>query len=169
MTFSTSTPSTSSSSVSAAPGVQAQRPAPGLQGPWRRVVYVALYELIAIGFATFGMAAATGQGVGSSGAVAVACSVVAVFWNMLFNGLFERWEARQPTRGRSLGRRVAHALGFEGGLALILVPLIAWMLDVSLWQALVMDMGLLLFFLVYTFVFNWSFDRVFGLPASARG
>ena len=23
------------------------------------------------------------------------------------------------------------------------------------------------FFLVYTFVFNWAFDRVFGLPASA--
>jgi len=23
------------------------------------------------------------------------------------------------------------------------------------------------FFLVYTFVFNWGFDRVFGLPASA--
>ena len=30
-----------------------------------------------------------------------------------------------------------------------------------------LDLGLLLFFLVYTFVFNWVFDRVFGLPASA--
>jgi uncharacterized membrane protein len=38
---------------------------------------------------------------------------------------------------------------------------------VSLWQALLYDAALLLFFLVYTFVFNWAFDRVFGLPASA--
>ena len=34
-------------------------------------------------------------------------------------------------------------------------------------QAFVLDLGLLLFFLVYTFVFNWTFDRIFGLPASA--
>ena len=32
-----------------------------------------------------------------------------------------------------------------------------------------MDLGLVVFFLVYTFVFNWSFDAVFGLPASAAG
>ena len=30
-----------------------------------------------------------------------------------------------------------------------------------------MDLGLVVFFLCYTFVFNWAFDRVFGLPASA--
>jgi len=81
--------------------------------------------------------------------------------------LFERWEARQSVRGRSVARRVAHAVGFEGGLVLFLVPLFAWWFDVGLWQALVMDLGLLLFFLAYTFVFNWCFDRVFGLPASA--
>jgi uncharacterized membrane protein len=31
----------------------------------------------------------------------------------------------------------------------------------------VADMGLVLLFLTYTFCFNWAFDRVFGLPASA--
>ena len=30
-----------------------------------------------------------------------------------------------------------------------------------------MDLGLIVFFLCYTFVFNWVFDRLFGLPASA--
>ena len=38
-----------------------------------------------------------------------------------------------------------------------------------LWDALVMDLGLVVFFLVYTFVFNWAFDAIFGLPASAAG
>ena len=50
----------------------------------------------------------------------------------------------------------------------MLVPLIAWWFGVSLWQALVMDMALVVFFLVYTFVFNWAFDKVFGLPLSAQ-
>jgi uncharacterized membrane protein len=31
----------------------------------------------------------------------------------------------------------------------------------------VLDLGLIFFFLVYTFLFNLVFDRIFGLPASA--
>ena len=138
-----------------------------LQGPWRRVIYVTLYELIAIAAATLGLAALTGQGAGHSSVVAVAASAIAVVWNLLFNWAFERWEARQVVRGRSVRRRIAHAIGFEGGLVFTLVPLFAWWFDVSLWQAFVMDLALIVFFLCYTFVFNWGFDRVFGLPASA--
>jgi uncharacterized membrane protein len=140
-----------------------------LQGPWRRVIYVTLYELIAIAAATLGLAALTGQGAGHSSVVAVAASAIAVVWNLLFNWAFERWEARQVVRGRSVRRRIAHAIGFEGGLVFTLVPLFAWWFDVSLWQAFVMDLALIVFFLCYTFVFNWGFDRVFGLPASAQG
>ncbi|WP_198971831.1 PACE efflux transporter [Xylophilus sp. ASV27] len=140
-----------------------------MQGIQRRVVYVTLYELIAIVAASLMLALASGQGVAHSGVVAVAASGIAIVWNLAFNYLFELWEARQAVRGRSLRRRVAHAIGFEGGLGLLLIPLMAWWFEVTLWQALVMDMGLLLFFLAYTFVFNWVFDRVFGLPASAAG
>lgn len=139
-----------------------------LQGPLRRVVYVGLYELIAIVAATAGLAAMTGQGAGHSSAVAAASSAIAIGWNVVWNHVFERWEARQATRGRSVGRRIAHAVGMEGGLVFMLVPLFAWWFNVSLWEALVMDIGLLLFFLCYTFVFNWAFDRLFGLPNSAQ-
>ena len=138
-----------------------------LQGPWRRVVFVTLYELIAIAVTTVGFMLFTDSGAAHAGVISAASSVLAVVWNVAFNALFERWESRQSVRGRSLGRRVAHALGFEGGLALMLVPLLAWWFDVGLWQALVMDLGLGLFSRVYTFVFNWGFDRVFGLPGAA--
>ena len=137
-----------------------------LAGVRRRVVYVALYELIAMGVVTLAFMA-SGEAATHAGGVAVGSSLIAVAWNLLFNALFERWEARQPVRGRSARRRAAHAVGFEGGLALLLVPFIAWWLGVSLWHALVADLALLLFFLVYTFGFTWLFDRLFGLPASA--
>ena len=140
-----------------------------MQGIKRRVVYISLYEGIAIVVASVGLALMSGQGLGHSGVLAVIASAIAVVWNLAFNALFERWEARQPVRGRSIGRRVAHAIGFEGGLVTLLVPTIAWWLNISLWDALVMDLGLVLFFLVYTFVFNWAFDSIFGLPASATG
>lgn len=81
--------------------------------------------------------------------------------------LFERWEARQAVRGRGFLRRAAHAIGFEIGFIITLVPLFAWWLQIGLWQALVLDIGLSLFFLVDTFAFNLGFDHAFGLPASA--
>lgn len=138
-----------------------------MQGIKRKVVYVSLYEAIAIVAATLGLAGMTGHGMQSAGMVAVATSAIAVVWNLVFNTLFERWEARQAVRGRGMARRVAHAVGFEGGLLVFFVPLIAWWFDTTLLQALLMDLGLLVFFLVYTFVFNWVFDRAFGLPAAA--
>jgi uncharacterized membrane protein len=140
-----------------------------MQGLKRRVVYISLYEGIAIVAASAGLALMSGQGLGHSGVLAVIASVIAVLWNLSFNALFERWESGQAVRGRSLRRRIAHAIGFEGGLIAFLVPVFAWWLGVSLWDALVMDLGLVVFFLVYTFVFNWAFDAIFGLPASAAG
>ena len=140
---------------------------PGLHGVRRRVVYVSIYELIAIAVATLGLAQFSSQGVGHAGVMAVVSSGIAVAWNFVINTFFERWEARQVVRGRSLRRRVAHAVGFEGGLVFTLVPLFAWWFEITLWQALVMDLGLVVFFLCYTFAFNWGFDRVFGLPVSA--
>ncbi|MFP5467025.1 MAG: PACE efflux transporter [Gammaproteobacteria bacterium] len=139
-----------------------------MQGIRRKIVYVTLYELIAIAASTAGLMLLSSSSVGHAGVAAVAASVIAVVWNFVFNTLFERWEARQAERGRSVWRRIAHAIGFEGELVFSLVPLFAWWLDISLWQAFMLDLGLIVFFLIYTFVFNLAFDKVFGLPASAQ-
>lgn len=139
-----------------------------MQGFKRKLVYVSLYELIAIAMSTLGLALLADRGAGHASVAAVAASAIAVAWNFLYNAAFEAWEARQATRGRSVARRIAHAVGFEAGLVVTLVPLFAWWLEISLWQAFLLDLGLIVFFLVYTFVFNLAFDRVFGLPASAQ-
>lgn len=138
-----------------------------MQGIRRKIVYVSLYEGLAIVSASLGMAWLSGSGMGKSTAAAVVASAVAVVWNLVFNTAFEWWEARQVVRGRSLKRRVAHAIGFEAGLAAMLLPAFAWILDISLWQALAVEAWLIVYFLLYTFCFNWAFDRAFGLPASA--
>lgn len=130
-------------------------------------MYVAMYEAIAILVSSIGLALASNHSAERAVPAAVAASVVAVIWNYVFNTLFERWEAKQAVRGRNLRQRIIHALGFEGGLIVFLVPMFAWWFDVSLWHAFLMDLGLLIFFLIYTFVFAWCFDRVFGLPESA--
>lgn len=72
-------------------------------------------------------------------------------------------------RGRSFSRRLAHGLGFEGGLTLILVPVMSAWLAISWQAAFLANVGLLAFFFVYAIAFTWAFDRAFGLPVSATG
>lgn len=138
-----------------------------IQGVRRRVVYVGLYEVIAILLSAVLLELMSNAGAGESLGLAVVASAVAIIWNLIFNSLFERWETHRQQNGRNLMVRALHAIGFESGLLILLVPLVAWWYSVSLWQALLMDLGLLVFFLVYTFAFTWAFDRVFGLPTSA--
>jgi uncharacterized membrane protein len=139
-----------------------------MQGIKRKIVYVALYEAIAIACTTAGLAGLADHDAGAAGIAAVLASATAVAWNLIYNTLFEAWEARQATRGRSLLRRVVHAIGFEGGLVLAIVPMFAWTLGTSLVDAFMLDIGLVVFFVLYSFAFNWAFDLVFGLPKAAQ-
>lgn len=133
----------------------------------RRIVYVSAYEGFAILFSSL-IFVLLGHDETSAGITAVIASAIAVGWNLVFTTVFEWWEARNPVKGRSVARRIAHAILFEGGLAVVLTPVLALALGVSLTEAFVTNLGLLMYFLVYTYVFNLAFDKIFGLPASAR-
>lgn len=131
----------------------------------RRVIYVFVYEAIAILFVSVLLMTLGHSGTGS-GLVAVVSSTVALIWNFVWTTLFEAWEKRQPSQTRTIPRRITHAVGFEGGLVVFLVPLLAWILEVTLLDALVLELGMLVFFFIYTFVFAWLFDLV--LPPAKR-
>ncbi|MEN9719755.1 MAG: hypothetical protein RIT13_460 [Pseudomonadota bacterium] len=138
-----------------------------LQGTKRKITYVASYEAFAFLFGTLGFFSFSDSSLERAGALAVFGSLFAVSWNFAYNALFERWEAKRTTRGRGFGRRVLHAVGFEVGFLAVLLPAAAWWLGISYLHSFALNLGLNIFFLVYTFVFTWCFDRVFGLPASA--
>jgi len=139
-----------------------------MQGPLRKVFQAVTYEAIALLFIAPAIAWFYNSDLQYSGVFALLLSAFALVWNMAYNALFEYWEARQRERSRNFMRRAVHAIGFEGGLALLLIPFIAWWLDISLQQALLTDLALLGFFLIYSFVFQYCFDKVFDVPASAK-
>lgn len=129
----------------------------------RRLVYVTVFEVLGIVFATLVLMALSGGNAKQSLPVAVIVSSAAVLWNFIYNTLFESWEARSQIKVRTLKIRSIHAVGFEGGLFLFCLPVYMLWYGVGIWQALVMEAALLLFFLVYTFVFTLMFDKVFTL------
>jgi uncharacterized membrane protein len=140
-----------------------------MQGPARKLVQAVLYEAIAIAVLSPAISLIYEAGLAHAGALSLMLSASALIWNMLYNTAFEYWESRQTQRTRTFGRRLLHSFGFEGGLVVLLVPLVAWWLDISWWAALVTDLGLFVFFFFYALVFQWVFDRVFDVPVSARG
>lgn len=133
----------------------------------RRIVQAVLYESFAVGFVGPGLAVLFDKPATTALSLAIFMSFFALGWSYVFNALFEHWEARQVKKERSALRRAVHASGFEGGLVVMLVPVVAWWLNITLVAAFVADLGVLAFFLVYSCIFTWGFDRVFGLPSSA--
>ena len=135
----------------------------------RRVLQAVLYEVGAIAVVGPVLGFAFSKPASSTFMLAVVLSTIALCWNYVFNALFERWESKQSVKGRSFARRLAHGTGFEGGLTIILVPVMARWLETSFLAAFVANLGLLAFFFVYAIGYTWAFDRVFGLPQSAIG
>lgn len=82
----------------------------------RRLLYVSVFELLGIVFATLVLMALSGGDAKQSLPVAVIVSTAAVVWNFIYNTLFEAWEARKQIQARTVKIRTAHAIGFEGGL-----------------------------------------------------
>jgi len=133
----------------------------------RRVLQAVLYEVFAIAFVGPVLGLLFDKPQSSTLALAVVMSTIALCWNYVFNAGFEWWESRQVVQGRSLVRRLLHGAGFEGGLTVLLVPVMGHWLGISYLNAFMANVGLLAFFFVYAIGFTWAFDRVFGLPQSA--
>jgi uncharacterized membrane protein len=133
----------------------------------RRVLQAILYEVFAIAFVGPILSIIFDKPISSTIVLAIIFSSIALTWNYIYNSLFERWESRQTVRGRSFTRRFFHGIGFEGGLVVMLVPVMAFWLEISALNAFIANLGFFVFFFIYAIVFTWTFDRVFGLPESA--
>ncbi|WP_413494488.1 PACE efflux transporter [Morganella psychrotolerans] len=139
-----------------------------MQGLKRKMVFITAYEVIGWIISSLGLALLSGNSAGVTGPLALVITTIAVSWNFIFNSLFEYWESHQILRTRTLRRRLVHAVLFQLTLVIFLIPLIAWWLSVSLLQAFLLDFALIIFIPIYTFFFNWAFDKIFGVPNSAR-
>lgn len=135
-----------------------------MQGWKRRIVYVVMFEVLGILVASSVIGMLSGASATTSGLLGVMISTTGVIVNFLYNLGFEAWERRRAETTRTVARRVVHAIGFQVALVTFLIPLIAWWLDVSLLQAFLYDAVLIVFFPIFTFAYNWSFDSLFGLP-----
>lgn len=120
-----------------------------------RLLHTTLFEAGGLLMATPLASWLTGHGIAQMGLLTVVLATFAMLWNLVWNRWFDRWV---PTRKRSLMQRIAQSLGFEAGLLIMTLPGVAWWLEMGIVEAFWLDLGFMLFFLVYALVFNTLFD-----------
>ena len=131
-----------------------------------RIRHAIFFELIGL-VIIVGILSQFGFEMGHVGMMGVLFSVIATGWNYVYNIGFDRYMLNKTgSVNKSSLIRILHALGFEGGLLFLTIPLMALILSISLWDAFVLDMGLVIFYLFYAYVYNLSYDKLFPIKAT---
>ncbi|MBJ3816106.1 multidrug/biocide efflux PACE transporter [Shimwellia pseudoproteus] len=93
------------------------------------------------------------------GGLTLLLATAAMIWNIIYNLIFDRlWPVSRVVRRAKV--RILHALGFEGGFIIIGVSIAAAYLGITLPAAFMLEIGLILFFLPYTVLYNWVYDKL---------
>ena len=142
-----------------------------LRSPFDRVRQVVFFELGGLLLITPPFVWASGVPAMDSLAMLALIALIAALWNAVYNTLFDWVEGRVTGRTadhRPYGLRIAHALGFEGGLVLITLPIVMAWTGMGWLEALLADIGLAIAYALYAFVFNLGYDRVFPIDSPRR-
>ncbi|RZG87539.1 chlorhexidine efflux PACE transporter AceI [Acinetobacter sp. WCHAc060033] len=125
----------------------------------RRIVHALSYEIILLVIIAIALSFIFEVPMEVTGTLGIAMAVTSVVWNMIFNHFFEKYEQRKKLQ-RTIRVRILHAIGFEGGLMLATIPMVAYAMDMTILQAILLDLGMTSCILVYTFIFQWCYDLV---------
>ena len=132
-----------------------------------RLVHAVGYEVFAVLLCAPLLSWIMGKSLATAGALAVTLSVIAMLWNMVYNALVDRYVRGERIHWKASARFV-HGLGFEAGLVVWCLPVAAWMLEISLLQAFMVELGFFVIILPYTVLYNWAFDKARHLLIQRR-
>ena len=125
----------------------------------RRIIHALSYEIILLVIIAIALSFIFEFPMEVTGTLGIAMAVTSVIWNMVFNHFLEKYEQKKKFK-RTIKVRILHAIGFEGGLMIATIPMVAYAMNMSILQAVILDLGLTSCILVYTFVFQWCYDLI---------
>ncbi|MDY3331030.1 MAG: PACE efflux transporter [Pelistega sp.] len=124
-----------------------------------RFFYAFLFEVLGIGMSTALGIWLFDHSAMDMGVVTVVIAIMALLLNMSYNALFDHI-LRKKGLTKTTTVRTLHAIGFETTLFMMTIPFIMWYLGIGLWEAIVLDIVFILFYLPYTYIFNLVYDIV---------
>lgn len=122
-----------------------------------RLLHATLFELIALVLCAPALALIMNKPLITSASLTLMNAGCAMFMNIIFNTIFDHYEKKIGFT-RTVKIRIMHACLFEISLLTLIVPLGAILLGISLKASFAMNVGLILFFLPYTYLYNLVYD-----------
>ena len=122
-----------------------------------RIFHAVIFEVTANVIIALSLAWLMNVSVLQSGSLSVISALTATVWNFVFNKFFDSLQKKHQFQRTFLVRAI-HAVGFETGLIISLIPVAMFMLNLTIAEAFFVEIGLVLFFLPYTMLFNWVYD-----------
>lgn len=132
-----------------------------------RIFHAVLFEVFAVLLTIVGLILFTEHQLMAVSGLVILISLIAMVWNFIFNWIFDYFfPASRETRGLKI--RLLHVTLFEGGLLCMTLPLVAYILQVSLWQAFMIDLAMTVFIVIYTLIFNYIYDHTRAMIVKKR-
>lgn len=126
-----------------------------------RIKHAITFEIIGLFLLIVGMGQ-FGYNMAHIGLLGFFFSLLATFWNYFFNIGFDHFMIKTyKTLQKTFWLRITHSLLFEAGLLVISLPVIAWSFNISLWEAFIMDISLVVFYVIYAYLFNLAYDKIY--------
>ncbi|CAI3949189.1 Uncharacterized membrane protein [Commensalibacter communis] len=131
---------------------------------WDRIRHAIMFEILGLVLFIPCSVWVFHHSVTDMGVIGIFSSLAATIWNFVYNLGFDKTLLFfLGYVKKSLLIRVLHTILFEIGLTLVTLPMIAWYLNISFLDALIMDIGIVVFYLVYAFFFNIAYDFIFPI------
>lgn len=124
-----------------------------------RLFHAVLFEILAILISVLAVKLVSHYPTTETTFIILLISLIAVIWNMLFNWIFDLLFTA-PRETRKMPLRLFHTILFEGGLLIFTLPMIVYVLNIGWLSAFLMDIGLTILILIYTFFFNLAYDHI---------
>ncbi|MDF1669706.1 MAG: PACE efflux transporter [Roseovarius sp.] len=103
------------------------------------------------------------------GVLGGALALKAMLLNFVYNWVFDQFDARagRISSQRSHLGRIFHAFGFEFSLTITSLPLYVWWLQIGILEAILADIIITSFVVVYTYGFTLAYDTIFPLDGTS--
>ncbi|OAN10964.1 hypothetical protein A3K86_18445 [Photobacterium jeanii] len=128
-------------------------------GAIERIFHAVLFEVLAVSLSIVLMMVFTDHEVSAVSGTMIIIATIAMAWNFVFNWVFDKFFTEDKEK-RSIKLRIFHVILFEIGLLVLTIPVMAYILQVSMIEAFIMDVGVTVFITIYAFIFNWVYDNV---------
>ena len=124
-----------------------------------RLFHAVLFEFLAIIGSVIGLMMFTDYELVSLSGTMIAIATIAMGWNFVFNIIFDKFYDA-PREQRTVKQRVLYIAWFESGLLLLTIPVMAFILNISLIEAFWLDISVTIFITIYAYVYNYAYDHI---------